>query len=456
MKGNMSSRIEGLEQNEKKKKTIITSVIAFLIIIFASGIIWGAKRVLQMQGTQEPITAPAASLTEIPKSVQGKIDYLEKIIINTRDSSKTSLSVSTELNIPDESIKTQPDSEGLISVAKYIKNDIISEISRNYPGKSFEFGEDFSGILLPVTFTPNDILSADCIQGGTNEDGLPVDEDFYFLSFKFKESSYPPDSDCALYSSLNLKGKEKILNDVKQRIKSMAQVEKCSIKCSDFRIEAKVSRLTDKLEYINYIRGYDFELTLRFKGDFAQLATRELVFSFYSTDKYTFSSAGISLNIHQLWLKKGDTQTVVAYKNPEENVSINWSSSNDDIASVDEDGYIRCKKISKEPVAITASFEFLGNRYTDSCEVYVINPVTSVKLSQKELRLKTGESTKLTAFVLPKKATIKGVLWFSDDKNVASVDENGNVFAKSAGVTTVYVLSSQGYYKSSCTVIVTE
>jgi hypothetical protein len=453
----ISSRIEDLEHNEKNKKIIIASVIAFLVIIFIGGIILGAKKVLLTQETQKPETLPVASLTEIPETVQGKIDYLNMIILNSQDPSKTSFSVSTKIDVPDKSISVRPDNGKLAKVLNYIKKDMLSKVISFYPGKNFEFGKDFSSELIPVAFTQSDVLSADCGQGRIDEDGRAVDEDFYFLSFRFKESAFPDKDEGALYRSFNLKGKQKILDNLKVMISPMAEVKNCSIVCSSFRIEAKVSRLTDKPEYINYIRGYDFELTLRFKGDFAELGTRKISFFLTSTDKCRYSWAGLSLDTHELCLEKGGTEIIKAFKTPEENVSIAWSSSDENIATVDEDGYVKGRSISKEPVKITASFKYLGHQYSDSCEVYVIKSVSSIKVSQKELRLKLGESARLSAVVSPKRATIQDVLWFSDDEAaVACVDKNGNVSAKGAGETTVYALSAQGYYKSCCKVIVTQ
>ena len=53
-----------------------------------------------------------------------------------------------------------------------------------------------------------------------------------------------------------------------------------------------------------------------------------------------------------------------------------------------------------------------------------------------------------------KKPTVRTVSWFTTDENVATVDENGTVTAVGPGKATVYALSDDMYYRSSCEVTV--
>lgn len=60
-------------------------------------------------------------------------------------------------------------------------------------------------------------------------------------------------------------------------------------------------------------------------------------------------------------------------------------------------------------------------------------PVTSVTLSSSSLEMTEGDVVQLTATVKPDDATDKTVVWSSDAPEVAEVDQEGNVTAKSAG-----------------------
>ena len=81
--------------------------------------------------------------------------------------------------------------------------------------------------------------------------------------------------------------------------------------------------------------------------------------------------------------------------------------------------------------------------------------VEGVTLDPAKLTLLVGKSDTLTATVLPETATNRDVTWTSNDPNIATVDENGNVTAVKAGKTTITVTTKEGSYKASCAVTVT-
>ena len=84
----------------------------------------------------------------------------------------------------------------------------------------------------------------------------------------------------------------------------------------------------------------------------------------------------------------------------------------------------------------------------------VTTPVESVTLDKSTLSLKVGESTTLTATVVPDNATDKTVTWACSDTSVATVDENGKVTAVSEGTATI--TAAAGGKSASCTVTVTK
>ncbi|MDU4117877.1 MAG: type I pullulanase [Clostridium perfringens] len=78
--------------------------------------------------------------------------------------------------------------------------------------------------------------------------------------------------------------------------------------------------------------------------------------------------------------------------------------------------------------------------------------VTGVKLNNKDLNLKKGEKYVLKAEISPKDATNKEVTWISSNPKVVSVDENGNIEAKSSGEAEITVTTKDGGFKSTCKV----
>ena len=92
-----------------------------------------------------------------------------------------------------------------------------------------------------------------------------------------------------------------------------------------------------------------------------------------------------------------------------------------------------------------------------TCEIHVDNsftPAESVQISDTHLSMNAGETKNLNANVLPSNATFKGIIWVSDNEEVASV-ENGKVTAKSAGEAIITAISQDGGARAKCKITVT-
>ena len=81
--------------------------------------------------------------------------------------------------------------------------------------------------------------------------------------------------------------------------------------------------------------------------------------------------------------------------------------------------------------------------------------VSNIELNKTELSVKAGESTRLSATVLPADATNKAVVWESSNTNVATVNETGNVTPLSVGTCTITCSATDGSdVKAECQVTV--
>ena len=80
--------------------------------------------------------------------------------------------------------------------------------------------------------------------------------------------------------------------------------------------------------------------------------------------------------------------------------------------------------------------------------------VTGVSLSVETLTLEEGQSTSLTAKIIPENATNKTVNWSSADTGIATVID-GNVTAVKAGSTTISVKTADGGKTATCSLTVT-
>ena len=163
----------------------------------------------------------------------------------------------------------------------------------------------------------------------------------------------------------------------------------------------------------------------------------------------------VLLNKDAETLTEGDTITLSAEVLPYDTTyskNVSWSSSNSAVATVSADGTVTAK--SAGTAIITATSE---NGMTASCTITVEKkfiPITEVYLDKSSATLTEGETTALTATVLPENTTdSKNVSWSSSNSEVAIVDANGTVTAKSAGTAVITAITENGK-TASCTVTV--
>ena len=81
---------------------------------------------------------------------------------------------------------------------------------------------------------------------------------------------------------------------------------------------------------------------------------------------------------------------------------------------------------------------------------------SSIKLSESSFNLQVDDNRTLTATVLPENCTDKNVIWESSNDEIAIVDANGNVVAKSEGQCVIKAYSADRSVSAECQVSVTK
>lgn len=431
--------VEGIEQSEKKRKLIVRIVVVLLILIFLSGMVYGAVGILNEEKEPEP------PFSAVPESDAGAVEYYSQMLSMLGDGMRTKLSVDTWLEIPEESVSAE-DNPALTSAILYVRTQMLDKLKSFYGEYSTSYGEEYSEKILPGDFTVND-LSA--IEYKENDDGNKT-----LLGFTFKDEDYPCPADSVIAKCFDMSEAEAFRLYAAKELSPLLCVSDCKIQCKGFTLKSEADELTDRLSNVTYIRSYSVTAVVDFTGEWSELGRQNVSFVFEVHSSYNYSWAGITLSPGTLTLEKGDTAEISAYKSADDEVDVTWSSSNPDIVSVDGEGYIKAHAVSETPVIITGSFTYLGIEYTDTCEVYVTVPVERLAISEKALSLAVGETHTLSAVVKPDNATLKSVVWVSTDDAVATVDENGVVTAISSGNAEVYAYSVDGRYKKTCEVTV--
>lgn len=192
------------------------------------------------------------------------------------------------------------------------------------------------------------------------------------------------------------------------------------------------------------------------KQIFNRLLVFVLVISFLMGEYALVQAAGnenkytITLNKSVYTLKKGKYIKLRAtLSKAAQKKGVAWSSSNQKIADVSQNGRITAKKNGK--ATITAKIK--GTKIKAYSRITVGTPVSKVKLNKQTLSLRKGSSFTLKTTISPKEAAVKKVTYTSSNEKVASVNKNGVIQAVSEGTAVIQAKASDGSGKKAfCTV----
>ena len=158
-------------------------------------------------------------------------------------------------------------------------------------------------------------------------------------------------------------------------------------------------------------------------------------------------ATSISLNTNEVNIERGESYQLTATVIPD-NATVKaptWSSSDESIAVVDQNGKVTAVK------AGNASIKAKIDDVEAVCQVSVEVSTKSIVLSQTEATVEKGKTLKLTATLTPTDSTFP-VTWESNNTSVANVDQTGSITAVSAGTATITAYS--GNIQATCMVTV--
>ena len=173
-------------------------------------------------------------------------------------------------------------------------------------------------------------------------------------------------------------------------------------------------------------------------------------------EEFSIQVSEISLNNTEATIERQSTLRLTATVLPENcrNNTLKWSSDNEEVATVDENGLVTAVSVGEANITATAVD---GSGVTATCKV-TVSPklVTSVTLNKNELTIEKSFTAQLAATVAPDDADDLGLIWTSDNEEVATVDENGLVTAVSVGEANITATAVDGSgVTATCKVTVT-
>ena len=149
----------------------------------------------------------------------------------------------------------------------------------------------------------------------------------------------------------------------------------------------------------------------------------------------------IELSLDKTTINKGERIKLKVNISPTDAVdkTLKYSSENTKVASISSDGYIL--GLSSGTTKITAK---ANNGVTSSISINVYSPVTDIVLGTQNCTVQVEGQYKINASILPDDANNKNITYASENEEIATVDQNGNITGIAEGNTNIIVSSEEG------------
>lgn len=455
------------------KKHLYKTVIIILVIFFVGGVAIGGASILHMDGAYPPYEADPSAFDPPEKPAEAVALLNEAVETAEREMPKTEAKDSCSI---DGDVVFSSDNELFGAIARAAKGAVENAYDEAYDASSSDFGEPIDALLGKLKIDPADVKEVECSYiyyvcgncgesyrerkdvcdkcslSGTLEERL---DDNYTVTLKLDAGSVSFLENYTLRTPAQI---EKLLGD---NSRGWYVPENTNILYSEPRLVYTVNRINGRLGALHFNAKAALTSHLRFQGAYAQYGETDVTCSLNDDVHYDFTWPSISL-ADQEPLRPGKTYTIEPKKTeavqhkrvPDDpTIEVMWESSDKNVFTVDEDGYIKSGKVPGE-ATLTASFEFGGRTYSDSVTVRVRVPVEQLKFNKYKLELAVGGTFRLQTSTKPKNASVQSVTWYTEDASVATVSPDGTVTAVGTGETTIYALSDDGYYRASCKTVV--
>ena len=166
----------------------------------------------------------------------------------------------------------------------------------------------------------------------------------------------------------------------------------------------------------------------------------------------------IKLSAASLKLAVEEQQVLEVVLTPSNAVAddLTWSTSDDKVAVVDQDGTVAAVAEGKATITVKCN----GGTLAATCQVEVVSKeeevkVTAIALEPASLSLEEGQKGTLNVVVTPANAVVEDLQWETSDAEVASISA-GEVTALKAGKATITAKCNDGSLSATCEITVTE
>ncbi len=233
------------------------------------------------------------------------------------------------------------------------------------------------------------------------------------------------------------------------------------------QLSANVTPLNATNQSVNWNSGNSNIATIDSNGIISGIAAGTIAITATTLDGGYIASAQvtvaavsveyIAISPTSVTLDPGETSQFSAIVTPDNatNQNISWSTSDTAIVSVDSNGLVTA--VSDGTASVTAISEDGGHTASADITVnYVEIPVTGVELSPTNLLIGVGDTSSLSASVIPATANNQVVHWTTNNSSIATVDASGKVTGVAVGTAIITVTTDDGGYSATSSIRVND
>ena len=149
----------------------------------------------------------------------------------------------------------------------------------------------------------------------------------------------------------------------------------------------------------------------------------------------------IELSVDNTVINKNEISkiNVKVYPQDAENQKLEYISSNEKVLKVDDYGNIYGISSGKATITVRA----IANGVQSSIEIEVYSKVTGIELNVENITLQEGESYQILANIEPDDANNKNIKYISNNNDIASVNDTGQITAIKTGSANIKVYSEE-------------
>ena len=146
-----------------------------------------------------------------------------------------------------------------------------------------------------------------------------------------------------------------------------------------------------------------------------------------------------------------ELKPIIYPESARDSVELKWESSNPEVASVDENGIVTGNKNGTAVITVRTNN---GKHAETTVEVQTSPTEIVLNVAELQIDIAQAQHTELKAVIEPETANVyTGVTWSSSNSEVATVNQTGEIEAKSTGKTVISVLTENGC-ATDCTITV--